>query len=106
MMIILGVLAPVGALFASMPIAVGYAALLIVFALIFGQGIKEFRKLNFTNRESYIIGISLLVGIGIMFLPSSAFSVLPGVIGYILSNGLIVGTILVRLLEHVLIRKK
>ncbi|MBE6032181.1 MAG: xanthine permease [Clostridiales bacterium] len=106
MMIILGVLAPVGALFASMPIAVGYAALLIVFALIFGQGIKEFRKLNFTNRESYIIGISLLVGIGIMFLPASAFTALPGVIGYILSNGLIVGTILVLLLEHVLIRKK
>ncbi len=106
MMIILGLFAPVGALFASMPIAVGYGALLFVFALIMGQGLKEFRKLPVTNRESFIIGISLLVGIGTMFLPASAFSVLPNTLSYIFSNGLILGTILVLLMEHVLMRKK
>ncbi len=106
LMMVMGMIAPFGAFFSTIPNAVGYAALIMIYALIMGQGFNEFRKVNFTNRENFIVGISMLIGMGVMFLPSSAFSQLPQVAGYILSNGLIDGMAIAFLLEHVILRQK
>lgn len=106
LMILMGMIAPFGAFFSGIPNAVGYAALIMIYALIMGQGFNELRKVEFTNRENFIVGISMLIGMGVMFLPSEAFSAMPQVAGYILSNGLIDGMIMAFLLEHVIIRKK
>ncbi len=104
-MIVLGMIAPVGAFFASIPPAVGYAAMMIVFSFIFGQGLREFQRIEFTPRENLIVGISMLVGMGIMFLPSGLFAVLPGVAKYLFSNGLIDGILVSIVLEQIVLRK-
>lgn len=106
LMMVMGMIAPFGAFFSTIPNAVGYAALIMIYALIMGQGFNEFRKVNFTNRENFIVGISMLIGMGVMFLPSEAFSGLPQVASYILSNGLIDGMAIAFLLEHVILKKR
>lgn len=104
-MIVLGLVAPVGAFFASIPPAVGYSAMMIVFALIFGQGLRELQRIEFTPRENFIVGISMLVGMGIMFLPASIFVSLPGFAKYVFSNGLIDGMLLTIIMEQLLLRR-
>lgn len=104
-MMILGVIAPVCTFFAAIPPAVGYSAMMIVFALMLAQGIREFSKVQFTNREGFIVGISFMVGAGIMFLSPDAFMVLPQMLRYIASNGLIMGLIIAILMEHIILRK-
>ena len=105
-MMLLGVIAPVCSFFAAIPPAVGYSAMMIVFALMLEQGIREYKKVEFTNREGFIVGISFMVGAGIMFLDSTAFLSLPQMLRYIVSNGLIMGLVIVMLLEHVILQKK
>jgi xanthine/uracil permease len=103
-MIGLGLIAPVGAFFASIPPAVGYSAMMIVFALIFGQGLRELQRIEFTPRENFIVGISMLVGMGIMFLPTSIFVSIPGFAKFIFSNGLIDGMLMTIILEQLILR--
>ena len=105
-MMILGIIAPVCTFFAAIPPSVGYSAMMIVFAMMFEQGIREYKKITFTNREGFIVGISFMIGAGIMFLNASAFAELPQMLRYIVSNGLIMGLIIALLMEHVLLRKK
>lgn len=105
-MMILGLIAPVCTFFAAIPPAVGYSAMMIVFALMLEQGIKEFKKVEFTNREGFIIGISFMIGAGIMFLDADAFMNLPQMLRYIVSNGLIVGLIIAIVMEHIILRKR
>lgn len=106
LMMVMGMIVPFGTFFSTIPNAVGYAALIMIYALIMGQGLKEFQKVKFDNRENFIVGIAMLIGMGVMFLPTSAFSSLPQVAGYILSNGLIDGMAVAFLLEHVILRQK
>jgi xanthine/uracil permease len=105
MMIIFGIFSPIGMLFASIPASVGYGALVLIFALILGQAWKELQKINITNRESFIIGISVLIGVGAMFLPATTFINFPSVLAYILPNGLVGGVILALLLDNLLPKK-
>lgn len=105
-MMILGIIAPVCTFFAAIPPAVGYSAMMIVFAMMLQQGIQEFKKVELTNREGFIIGISFMIGAGIMFLNADAFMTMPQMLRYIVSNGLIMGLIVALLMEHILLRKK
>lgn len=105
-MILLGLIAPVGMLLSTIPMAVGCGALIVVFALILGQGLRELQSTKITNRESFVIGISLIVGIGTMFLPAAAFQELPGAAAYILPNGLVDGVLLALILDNVLPKKE
>lgn len=105
-MMLLGVIAPICTFFAAIPPAVGYSAMMIVFAMMLQQGIQEFKKVELTNREGFIIGISFMIGAGIMFLNADAFMTLPQMLRYIVSNGLIMGLIVALLMEHILLRKK
>ena len=105
-MMIIGIIAPVCTFFAAIPPAVGYSAMMIVFALMLEQGVREYKKVQFTNREGFIIGISFMIGAGIMFLDSSAFMNLPQMLRYIVSNGLIMGLIVAIVLEHIILRKR
>ena len=105
-MIVFGIFSPVAAFLSSMPSTVAYAASTVVFSLILGQGLKEFQKVRLTNRESYIIGISMISGMGVMFLPDQAFSALPETVHFIASNGLVTGTILAMALEQIFRKKE
>ncbi|WP_371377820.1 purine/pyrimidine permease [Sporomusa aerivorans] len=97
---LLGIFPQVGVLFAAMPPTVGNSVMFVVFCLILGMGIEEFSKVTLTNREMYVLGISLMVGVGVMFLPQQVFNNLPPVFRYILLNGMIVGLILCMALER------
>lgn len=105
-MLLLGLIAPVCSFFAAIPPAVGYSAMMIVFAMMLEQGLREFRKVEFSNREGFIVGISMIMGTGIMFLSSDVFSTLPQMVRYIASNGMVMGLILAIIMEHILLRKK
>ncbi|MDR1571990.1 MAG: purine/pyrimidine permease [Clostridiales Family XIII bacterium] len=102
MLIAFGAISPVSLLLASMPALVAYSTTIVIFALIFGQGILEFKKCAMDSRDSYAMGISMILGVGAMFLPSGAFSALPQSLELILSNGLVVGTLAAILLERAL----
>jgi len=104
--LILGLVAPVGSFFAALPPAVGYGAAMVTFSLLFAQGIREFQKIHFTNRESLIVGISIIIGTGIMFLPISAFTGMPNLLRYLFSNGLADGFLIAFLLENVILKEK
>ena len=104
-MILLGAITPIGMLFASIPMVVGCSALLVIFSLILGQGLKELQKISITNRECFVIGIPLLVGIGAMFLPVSTFQDLSGALAYILPNGLVDGIFIALVLDNILPKK-
>ncbi len=103
---VMGLITPICTFFSTIPAAVGYAALLVTFAMMIEQALRDYRKVQFTMREGMIVGVSLLVGIGIMFLDTSVFMNLPQMLQYIFSNGLIVGLIIAILMEHVFMRKK
>ena len=104
-MLVIGFIKPIGLFFANIPHPVGYAAVLVAFAMIFGQGISEYQKVDFTNRECLVAGMSILIGVGIICLPRSVFENINPVAASILSNGLICGMIVAFLLEHVILRK-
>ncbi|GHU63048.1 purine permease [Clostridia bacterium] len=100
--IVLGVIAPVGLFFAAIPPAVGYGALLVLFAIIVKQGIDNFKKAELTERKGFAVGISMLTGTGLMMQPFSVFANLPQILVPFVSNGLLVGVILAIVLEQAL----
>jgi len=62
-------------------------------------GIGEFKHAKQPEKAMKKAGIALLSGIGVMFLPSQAFSTLPPLVTTFLSNGLVLGTIIILALE-------
>ncbi|WP_066635025.1 uracil-xanthine permease family protein [Desulfolucanica intricata] len=102
-MMILGLIPSVGAFLSSIPAPVGYSVLLASFCQMIGFGLKDYSRLEFDTRNSFVIGLPILVGTGIMFLPPEVFEELPSVLRYILGNGFITGMIMVILLEHLFI---
>nr|WP_305146662.1 purine/pyrimidine permease [Anaerovorax odorimutans] len=106
LMVVFGIFSPIAAFFASMPSTVAYATSMVIFALILGQGLKEFKKVELGNRECYIIGLSMICGMGVMFLPQDVFATFPQTLHFILSNGLVVGTVMSMALEQIFRKKK
>lgn len=101
--LVLGVLALfpyVGNLFAALPPAVGYSILLVTFSQIIVMGVSNFSRTGLDGRSGIVIGISLMVGVGIMSVPQGFLQVLPAWSRYLVSNGLIVATGLSLLLEN------
>lgn len=105
-MIVMGLVGPFGALFATIPAGVGNGALIIIFALCIGQALREFGKVSFGSRENLIVGLSMIIGTGTMLLPEGTFTNLPTVAACLLSNGLIMGMAAAFLLEHLVLPKK
>lgn len=105
-MIILGVIGPIGVFFSTIPSCVGSPAILVIFAMIIGQAFNEISRISLSNREYLVIGLSLLGGIGVMFLPAGVFNSLPFALSCLCSNGLIIGTVAALLLEHVILRTR
>jgi xanthine/uracil permease len=94
----------IGDFFATLPSEVAYAALFVPFAQMMGFGIRDLMGIAPTQRNLLVIGISLMVGIGVMFLPTGAFATLAPWLRNLVANGLLVGLLLCLLLEHVIFR--
>ncbi|MED4531675.1 purine/pyrimidine permease [Metabacillus fastidiosus] len=83
-----------------LPGPVASAALFSTFVQMIGIAFQSILREELNQRRLTILGITLLISIGIMFLPESAFEGLPSVLQYVCSNGLLVGTIIVIFLEQ------
>jgi len=107
-LMLLGLFPAVGLLFVAIPPQVGFVVILIMFCQLLSVAFDEYRKVIFDNRNGFIVGISLLLGVGIMFIPPEAMALMPLLIKSFVGNGLTVGLIICVLLEQVLLpeRKK
>ena len=83
-----------------LPGSIANLALLATLVQVIGISFQSILREEVNQRRLTILGISLLISLGIMFLPESAFSGITSSLQYVLSNGLLVGTILVILLEQ------
>ncbi|WP_019241394.1 MULTISPECIES: purine/pyrimidine permease [Bacillus] len=90
--VIISFFPPIMSVFAAMPPAVGYSVSFVIFAGMLSMALSDIQK-DLTNTRM-IIGVSLLSGVGIMFIPTEAFNGLHPVLISLLSNGLIIGTII------------
>lgn len=91
-------------LFASIPVSVGYASVFLSFVNMLGMGLREIGRAGLGERQIFIVGISLMIGTGCMFLPSSFFIAVPPFLSPLISNGLLMGVGCCLLLER-LVRK-
>ncbi|HHK5553661.1 xanthine permease [Bacillus anthracis] len=86
---------------ASLPSAVASAVLMASFVQLIGIGFNNIKQVEFNERNVTILGVAVLFGSGVMFLPSGVLQSLPSVMQYIFGNGLFVGTVVSILLEQI-----
>lgn len=91
---------------AAIPEPVGYAVFITAFAQILIIGLRDLLQLTLDRRVSFVVGLTVIAGAGVMALPSTALAEMPQVIQYIVGSGLVSGILLCILLEHVLLPKE
>ncbi|MGG1396700.1 purine/pyrimidine permease [Bacillus salipaludis] len=96
----------IGEFFSHLPMEVAYTSLFILFSQMMGFGIRDLMGQEPSSRNLLVIGLSLMAGIGMMFVPTAAFETIAPWLRNIMANGLLVGLILCLLLEHVVFREK
>ncbi|RNB55457.1 permease [Brevibacillus gelatini] len=104
-MMLIGLLPTVAHFLAALPTPVAYAAMFISYTQLLGFGLKDYATVKMDERAITIGGSSLLIGIGVMFVPAAAWQKLPALVSFLLGNGLLLGVIVCLLLEHVVFRK-
>jgi xanthine/uracil permease len=95
------------ALLTAVPATVVGSALCVALGSQVGAGISVITAggKSLAGRDYLVVGLPVIIGTLVATLPSSFFAILPGSIGVVVSNGLVVGIVLVLLLEHLLLRK-
>lgn len=86
---------------ALLPIPIASAVLLASFVQMVGIAFQSFLRVELNQRRLTILGIAMLVGLGLMSLPTTTFQGFPSALQDVLSNGLLVGTLIAILLEQV-----
>ncbi len=99
LLLFVSIFTPLTSIMSSLPTAVGYAAIFPVFASMIALGMHEFSNTSAPYQAMKKAGIPLFAGIGVMFLPSEAFSTLPPLVTTFLSNGLVLGTLIILVIE-------
>lgn len=103
-LIFLGLFPIVGGVVSAFPGQLGYAVLLVLVCQIFGLGLQEFSRAALDSKDIYICGLSILTGVGIMFIPAETFALFRQPVQIVLSNGLIMGLLICITLERILKR--
>ena len=93
------------ALLALVPSPVVGAALCVAMGGQVGVGIAMVASKKMTSRDYFVVGIPLLLGSLVGFLPRNLFDSLPGSFQVFVGNSLIVGIGLVLILEHLILRE-
>jgi uracil permease len=94
------------ALLSLVPTSVVGSALCVAMGGQIGVGISVVAAQEMTSRDYFVVGIPLLMGTLVGFLPPSLFDFVPGYFQVFLANSLVIGISLVLLLEHLFLRKK
>lgn len=100
LVILVGLLPPVGSFFAKLPLSVAYAVTFASFSQMIGFGLKSLAMVELDQRNLTVFSLSLITGVGFMFIPPHFFTQLPSIVQYIFSNGLLLGIVLALILEH------
>ncbi|WP_066072663.1 purine/pyrimidine permease [Neobacillus soli] len=106
MIMVIGFFPYIGGFLSTLPLEVAYASLFIPFSQMMGFGIRDLMGQEPSSRNLLVIGLSLMVGIGMMFMPTTAFETVAPWLRNIIANGLLVGLMFCLLLEHVIFREK
>ncbi|QWC20906.1 purine/pyrimidine permease [Bacillus haikouensis] len=93
LIVIISLVPKVMNVFASLPAPVGYAVTTVIFIKMVGLALGEYQKETNMERTHFVAGISLIVGVGAMFVPADAFTDVPVAAASLLNNGLILGTV-------------
>jgi xanthine/uracil permease len=96
----LGLFPHVGAVFATLPVAVGDAVTLVAFTQMLGFGLADLARLGLSQRSIYRVGFPMLIGTGLFVLPPATFAPVPATLRFLLANGTIVGTLLALALDR------
>lgn len=91
------------ALLAVVPAPVVGSALCVAMGAQIGAGVSIIAAKGVTTRDYYVVGLPLLIGTMVGFMPDTLMASMPGPFRVFLGNGLVMGILLVLLLEHVLI---
>ena len=94
------------ALLSLVPSPVVGAALCVGLGGQIGIGIATVASQPLTSRDYFVVGVPLLLGTLVGFLPKTLFDALPGSLQIFVANSLITGIFLVLVLEHLLLRKR
>ncbi|MGG1664567.1 purine/pyrimidine permease [Brevibacillus sp. NRS-1366] len=105
-MMLIGLLPTVAHFLAALPTPVAYAAMFISYTQLLGFGLKDYVTVKMDERTITVGGGSLLIGIGVMFVPAVAWQHLPALASFLFGNGLLLGVLVCLLLEHVIFRKR
>ncbi len=100
-----GFLPHIGIILSQIPRSVGYAVMLVAFTQILVVGLQDVKKMGLTKKDSFVLGIPIIVVIGLVSLPPANFENLPALFRYVLGNGMFTGLLICILLEHVFLRK-
>lgn len=93
--------------FAALPPAVGYAALMPSFGIgMLMIALTQLDAAENRNIRNICIAASWFLGVSVMFLPITAYAGLPALVTSLLSNGLILGTLMAVVLEQALLKQK
>ncbi|WP_134698761.1 purine/pyrimidine permease [Ammoniphilus sp. YIM 78166] len=100
LMISLGFFRGMSNILSSIPEPVIYTVLFILFIQLVEIGFKFFELIEMNSKQLFIISFSLLLGMGVMFLPPSFIQLFHPVVGNIVGNGLVVAILCSVLLEQ------
>ncbi len=103
-MMIIGILPGFSQFLAAMPTPVAYAAMFVSFTQLLGFGIRDLASAKLDERAITIVGSSLLLGIGVMFVPATAWKQLHPLFSFLFGNGLLLGVLVCLFMEHVVFR--
>ena len=93
------------ALLSMVPGPVVGAAFCVALAGQIGAGIAIVIGKGFESRDYFVVGLPVMLGTTVGILPKAFYTAIPEALQVLLSNGLIVGIVVVLLMEHVLIGK-
>ncbi|HOV85759.1 MAG TPA: solute carrier family 23 protein [Syntrophobacteraceae bacterium] len=94
------------AVLAMIPAPVVGAALCVAMGAQVGAAMGIVAEGDLSGRDYFVVGVPVLMGTLVSFLPSSLLESIPIHFRVFLGNGLVVGIFLVLFLEHFLLRKK
>ncbi len=101
----LGIFPAIGSFIAHIPPSIANAVLIVSASPLIIYALRDFTRCSLDNRDAFVIGLSLLTGIGLMLAPAETLRNMPIWIANILGNGVIAGALICLILEHVLLRK-
>lgn len=98
-MALLGFFPAVADVFSALPAPVSYATLFALFSQVAGISLKSLSAVMDRPRTVGAAGIGLMVGVATMLLPADLLALLPPAARYLISNGVVVGTLTVMVLQ-------